>query len=114
MHHGYMLFLVRKLPSPCTDAKSGNDWLCKYAPKGYRLAHLLSVRDYVVESMGATQDAADRVLLGARNHLEFGARAVVRPESTYLALFASRGLAGVFEEVLVYEKAKHQVRSMHL
>ena len=107
MHHGYMIFFVRNLPR--TISKVGDDWARKYAPRGYRLSHLLHVRDYLVERTGAAQDAVDRILLRSQDYRDYGTKAIVQPESTHLALFASRGITGVSEEVLVYDKAKHQV-----
>lgn len=108
--HGYMLFFVKMLPR--TNSNAGEDWARKYALRGFRLSHLLRVRDYLVETTGADRDAVDTTLLSSRDYWDCGTKVIVQSHSTHLALFATRGVSGVSEEVLVYEKAKHQVCAM--
>ena len=108
MQRGYMLFFVRKLP---VAKRLSDDWSRSYVPRGFRLSHSHRARDYLVESTGAPDDVVDKILMQSKEHYDKGTKAVVQPDSTYLGLFASRGTNGSSEEVLVYEKAKHQVHS---
>ena len=106
METGLMLFFIRNLPEsvPLTDL------LLKYARKDYKLAFMRHVRNSLIDSVAATPDKVDQVLVGCREYMTRGTKVTLEPGKTYLSLHAERNARNGTREILVYDFAKHQVR----
>lgn len=108
---GIMLFLVRRFPQQ-SSSLSGHSKAIDYVPRGFHLSFLHNLRYSLADTTGSTLEDTDRILVGCQDYVENGTKSVLQPGGTYVSLHATRPTADGYQEVLVYDFARHQVPNL--